>query len=123
MTLYRSFATTLSQLKIFDFSGETFKGFEMLLSAMSATTTHLLFSGEFCKLGYGTLSIQSASPNFSFHTNNSKNAKFWVVTLLLQMRDIILHRNTVTNATVLPCWFTEKEFSGIASRNISVALL
>jgi hypothetical protein len=28
--LYRSFATTLSQLKICDFSGETFKGFEVL---------------------------------------------------------------------------------------------
>jgi hypothetical protein len=27
---YRSFATTVSQLKIRDFSGETFKGFEML---------------------------------------------------------------------------------------------
>jgi hypothetical protein len=27
---YRSFATTLSQLKICDFSGGTFKGFEVL---------------------------------------------------------------------------------------------
>jgi len=27
---YRSFATTVSQLKICDFSGETFKGFEVL---------------------------------------------------------------------------------------------
>jgi hypothetical protein len=27
---YRSFATTMSQLKISDFSGETFKGFEVL---------------------------------------------------------------------------------------------
>ena len=29
-TLYRPFATTVSQLKICDFSGETFKGFEVL---------------------------------------------------------------------------------------------
>jgi len=27
---YHSFATTVSQLKICDFSGETFKGFEVL---------------------------------------------------------------------------------------------
>jgi hypothetical protein len=27
---YRSFATTVSQLKICDFSGETFEGFEVL---------------------------------------------------------------------------------------------
>jgi hypothetical protein len=27
---YRSFATTVSQLKLCDFSGETFKGFEVL---------------------------------------------------------------------------------------------
>jgi hypothetical protein len=27
---YRSFATTVTQLKICDFSGETFKGFEVL---------------------------------------------------------------------------------------------
>jgi hypothetical protein len=47
---YRTFATTVSQLKICDFSGETFKGFEVLLSAKSATTTQLLSSGEFCKL-------------------------------------------------------------------------
>jgi len=30
VTAYRSFATTVSQLKICDFSGETFKGFEVL---------------------------------------------------------------------------------------------
>jgi hypothetical protein len=29
-SLYRSFATTVSQLKMCDFSGETFKGFEVL---------------------------------------------------------------------------------------------
>jgi hypothetical protein len=27
---YRSFATTMSQLKMCDFSGETFRGFEVL---------------------------------------------------------------------------------------------
>jgi len=43
------------------------------------------------------------------------------VTFLLQMSDIILHRNLVTNAKVLPCCFTEKELSGIASRKVSVA--
>jgi hypothetical protein len=30
MSKYRSFATTVPQLKTFDFSGETFKGFEVL---------------------------------------------------------------------------------------------
>jgi hypothetical protein len=41
---YRSFATTVSQLKIIDFSGETFKGFEVLLVSMSATKINLLSS-------------------------------------------------------------------------------
>jgi hypothetical protein len=45
----------VSQLKICDFSGATFKGFEVLLSAMSATTTQLLTSGEFCRLRYDTI--------------------------------------------------------------------
>ena len=52
VVLYRSFATTVSQLKICDFSGETFKGFEVLWLSISATTTQLLSSGEFCKLRY-----------------------------------------------------------------------
>jgi hypothetical protein len=43
--IYRSFATTVSQLKISDFSVETFKGFEVLHFSMSATTTQLLSSG------------------------------------------------------------------------------
>jgi len=30
VTTYHAFATKLLQLKIFDFSGETFKGFEVL---------------------------------------------------------------------------------------------
>jgi hypothetical protein len=41
---YRSFATTVSQIKISDFSGETFKDFEVLYFPMSATTTQLLSS-------------------------------------------------------------------------------
>jgi hypothetical protein len=28
--IYRPFATTVSQLEMYDFSGETFKGFEVL---------------------------------------------------------------------------------------------
>jgi hypothetical protein len=68
--------TTLSQLKICDFSGETFKGFEVLQFSMSATTTQLLSSGKFCKLRYDTIPVKSASANFSFYTNNSKNVKF-----------------------------------------------
>jgi hypothetical protein len=43
---------------------------------MSATTTQLLSSGEFCKLRYDTIPVKSASANVSFYTNNSKNAKF-----------------------------------------------
>jgi hypothetical protein len=42
---YSSFAITVLQLKISDFSGETFKGFEVLYFSMSATTTQLFSSG------------------------------------------------------------------------------
>jgi len=56
----------LSQLKIRDFSGEIFKGFEVLQFHMSATTTQLLSSGEFCKLRYATIPVKSAAANFSF---------------------------------------------------------
>jgi hypothetical protein len=41
---YHSFATTVSQLKISDLSGETFKGFEVLYFSMNAITTQLLSS-------------------------------------------------------------------------------
>jgi hypothetical protein len=75
-TRYRSFATTVSQFKICYFSGEKFKGFEVLLSATSATTTKLLSSGEFCKLRYDTISVQSASATVSFYTSNSKTPNF-----------------------------------------------
>jgi hypothetical protein len=41
---------------------------------MSATTTQLLSSGEFCKLRYDTIPAKSAPANVSFYTNNSKMA-------------------------------------------------
>jgi len=59
-----------------DFSGETFKGFEVLEFSITATTTQLLSSGEFCKLRYDTVPAKSASANVSFYTNNSKMPKF-----------------------------------------------
>ena len=57
-------------------SGETFKCFEMLLSATSATTTQLLCRGEFCKLHYDTIPVKNASANVSFYTSNSKMPNF-----------------------------------------------
>jgi len=43
---------------------------------MSATTTQLLSSGEFCKLRYETIPVKSASANVSFYTNNSNKMNF-----------------------------------------------
>jgi len=43
---------------------------------MSAKTTQLLFSGQFCKLRYNTIPIKSASANVSFYTSNSKMPNF-----------------------------------------------
>jgi hypothetical protein len=43
---------------------------------MSATTTQLPSSGEFCKLRYDTVPVKSASANFSFYTKNSKMPNF-----------------------------------------------
>jgi len=43
---------------------------------MSATTTQLLSSGEFCKLRYDAISAKSASVNVSFYTNNTKVPNF-----------------------------------------------
>jgi len=40
--------------------------------SMSATTTQLLSSSEFCKLRYDTIPVKSASANVSFYTSNSK---------------------------------------------------
>jgi hypothetical protein len=74
--LHGSFATTVLRLKISDFSGETFKGFELLYFSMSATTTQLLSSGEFCKLRCDTIPVKNASANISFYTNNSKIPDF-----------------------------------------------
>jgi hypothetical protein len=65
----------VSQLKICDFSGEMFKGFEVLFSAMSATTTQLLSSGEFCKLRYDAIPVKKCICK-RFCTNNSKMPNF-----------------------------------------------
>jgi hypothetical protein len=43
---------------------------------MSATTTQLLSSGEFCKLRYDTVPVKSASANISFYTSNPKMPNF-----------------------------------------------
>jgi len=43
---------------------------------MSATTTQLLSSGEFCKLRYDTIAVKSASANVSFCTNNSSSSSY-----------------------------------------------
>jgi hypothetical protein len=43
---------------------------------MSATTTQLLSSGEFCKRRYDTIPVKSASANVSFYTSNSKISNF-----------------------------------------------
>ena len=43
---------------------------------MSATTTQLLSSGEFCKLRYDTLPVKSLSASISFYNNNSKMPNF-----------------------------------------------
>jgi hypothetical protein len=66
----------VSQLKICNFSGETFKGSEVLQFSISATMTQLLSSGEFCKLHYDTIPVKSASANVYFYTSNSKLPNF-----------------------------------------------
>ena len=74
--IFIKFVTTVSQLKMYDFS-ERFKGFEEVLQfSMSASTTQLLSSSEFHKLRYDTKSVKSASANVSFYTNNSKMTNF-----------------------------------------------
>jgi hypothetical protein len=87
---YHSFATTVLQLTISDFSSEKFKGFKVLYVSMSARTTQMLSSGEFYKLRYDTTSIpvKSAHSNVSFYTNNSKMPNFVVVTLFSQFSDM-----------------------------------
>jgi len=59
-----------------DFSGETFKGFEVLYFSTGAKTTQPLSSGKFCKPRYDTIPVKSASSNVSFYTNNSKMPNF-----------------------------------------------
>ena len=44
---------------------------------MSATTTQLLSSGEFCKLRYDTMPVKSASANVSFYTNQWRTRNFF----------------------------------------------
>jgi hypothetical protein len=61
---------------ICDFSGETFKGFEVLQFSRSAMMIQLLSNGEFCKLRYDTIPAISASANVSFYINNSKMPNF-----------------------------------------------
>jgi hypothetical protein len=43
---------------------------------MSAATTQLLSSGEFCKLRYDTIPVKNAFAIVSFCTNNSKMPNF-----------------------------------------------
>jgi hypothetical protein len=71
MSKHRSFATTVAQLKMCDFSG-----FEVLQFFMNAKRTQLLSSGEFCKFRYDTIPVKSASANVSFCTSNSKMPNF-----------------------------------------------
>jgi hypothetical protein len=58
--------TTVSRLKIGDFLGETFKGFEVLRFSTSVTTTQLLSSAQFYKLRYDNTPVKSASANSFF---------------------------------------------------------
>jgi len=73
---YGSFATRVSQLKILDLSGETFKSFEVLYFSMGVMMTQLPSSGKFFKLRYDTIPVKSASANISFYTNNPKMPNF-----------------------------------------------
>jgi hypothetical protein len=66
----------VSQLKTCDFSEEKFKDFKVLKFSVSATTTQLLSSGEFCKVHYDTIPVKTAFVNVSFYTNNSKMSNF-----------------------------------------------
>jgi hypothetical protein len=43
---------------------------------MSAKTTQLLSSGEFCKLRYDNTPVKGASAKVYFYTNNSKMPNF-----------------------------------------------
>jgi hypothetical protein len=45
---------------------------------LSATTTQLLSSGEFCKLRYDTIPVKSVSANISFYKSNYKVSAYIV---------------------------------------------
>jgi len=93
-----SVTTTVSQLKTCDFTGDTFKGFEVLQFSMSAKTTQLLSSGELCKLRYDTIPAKRASANVSFYTNSSKMTNFelwhscrkWAIRSLCNMQPCVV---------------------------------
>ena len=71
--IYRWFATTLSRLKILNFSGETLIGFEVLRVQWWYNCSS---AASFCKLRYDAIPVQSASANVSFCTYNSKMTNF-----------------------------------------------
>jgi hypothetical protein len=64
--------------------------------SMSATTTQLLSSSEFCKLRYDTIPVKSASADVSFYTSNSKKPNFelwqsccrWAICTLCGQNDV-----------------------------------
>jgi len=82
------------------FSEETFKGFEVLQFSVSATTTQLLSSGEFCKPRYDTIPVKSASANVSFHTSNSKMPNFDCDTFVANDR-YMFHKLNLKSRTAL----------------------
>jgi len=71
-----SFATRVSQLKMYDIRERLLKGLQCYNFFVSATTTQLLSSGEFCKLRHDTIPVKSAFANISFYNNNSKISNF-----------------------------------------------
>jgi len=66
----------VSQLKICDFFQEKRLNVLKCYNFLSATTTQLLSSGEFCKLRYDTTPVKSASTNVTFYTNKTKIPNF-----------------------------------------------
>jgi hypothetical protein len=72
---------------------------------MSATTTQLLSSGEFCKLRYDAIPVKSAPADVSFYTNNSKCQFLSSDTLLANEIYIYIKKllNYITNAPTCFC--------------------
>jgi hypothetical protein len=64
---------------------------------MSATTTKLLSSGEFCKLRYDPLPIKSASANVAFYTTNSKMPNFELCDTLVANERHVVFSSTWVN--------------------------